>query len=348
MFRKEETFDCFLFFKLKKYNSSHFSEGSKSMSKNESVVCIGELLIDFYCKDAGDNLVDGNIFEKQAGGAPANVCATIVKLGGTALFCGKVGNDPFGKFLKNTLEEINVNTSMLVVDNVNPTTLAFVSLMENGERDFVFNRGADAFLMEEEVDKEKLKEAAILHFGSATALLEGPFQSTYLNTMKLAKKNGQFVSFDPNYRSDLWKGKKTNFIELTKQGVALADFVKVSQEELEIITGTEDLSRGIQLLHQMGTSLIALTLGKEGTLISNYHKQEIVPSIKIDSVDSTGAGDAFVGAMLYQLAKEKDVKKVLEDFEKIKKITYLSNKVGAMVCTKVGAISAIPTLDEVV
>ncbi|ANU21987.1 carbohydrate kinase family protein [Planococcus donghaensis] len=318
------------------------------MSKNTSVVCIGELLIDFYCKDAGDHLVDGNIFEKQAGGAPANVCATIVKLGGTALFCGKVGNDPFGEFLKNTLEAINVDTSMLVVDDSHPTTLAFVSLMESGERDFVFNRGADAFLKEEELDKTKLQQSAILHFGSATALLEGPFQSTYLNTMKLAKENGQFVSFDPNYRSDLWKNNKPSFIELAKQGIAIADFVKVSQEELEIITGTKDFSKGIQLLHQMGASLIALTLGKEGTLISNDDKQEVIPSITIDSIDTTGAGDAFVGAMLYQLAKEKDVKKTLENFEEIKKITSISNKVGAIVCTRIGAISAIPTLDEVI
>lgn len=325
-----------------------FIEGSRRMNKNASVVCIGELLIDFYCKDAGDNLVDGKIFEKQAGGAPANVCAAIVKLGGTALFCGKVGNDPFGKFLKNTLEEIHVDTSMLVFDDVNPTTLAFVSLMENGERDFFFNRGADAYLREEELDKGKLKEAAILHFGSATALLEGPFQSTYLNTMKSAKKEGQFVSFDPNYRADLWKGKKPDFIELTQQGIAIADFVKVSQEELAIITGTEDFSSGIELLHQMGPSLIALTLGKEGTLISNGHKQELIPSIEIESVDTTGAGDAFVGAMLYQLAQEKDPKKVLEDFEKIKKITHISNKVGAIVCTRIGAISALPTLDEVI
>ncbi|RDW18838.1 carbohydrate kinase family protein [Oceanobacillus chungangensis] len=322
------------------------------MSEKKSVVCIGELLIDFFCKDTGDNLVDGKIFEKQAGGAPANVCATIVKLGGTALFSGKVGNDPFGRFLKNTLEEKNVDTSMLILDDVNPTTFAFVSLMQNGERDFVFNRGADAFLKEEELDKEKLKEAAILHFGSATALLDGPFQTTYLNTMKSAKKNEIFVSFDPNYRSDLWKGKKSNFIELAKQGIAIADFVKVSHEELEIITSAADLDSGIEHLHQMGASLIAVTLGKEGTMIStmisNNYKQEIIPSIKVDSIDTTGAGDAFVGAMLYQLAKEEAIKKVLVDFNKIKKITYISNKVGAIVCTRVGAISAIPTLDEVI
>jgi len=127
------------------------------------------LLIDFFCTDVDINLVEGKNFEKQAGGAPANVCATIVKLGGSALFSGKVGNDPFGHFLKNTLEELKVDTSMLVLDELNPTTLAFVSLKENGERDFIFNRGADAYFSEEDLDKDKIKNASILHFGSATA-----------------------------------------------------------------------------------------------------------------------------------------------------------------------------------
>jgi fructokinase len=317
------------------------------MNSNSSVICIGELLIDFFCTDIGVDLVRGQNFEKQAGGAPANVCATIVKLGGTAAFSGKVGNDPFGYFLKQTLDTLKVNTSMLVLDDKNPTTLAFVSLKENGERDFVFNRGADAFLSDEELDKEKLKNACILHFGSATALLEDPFRSTYLNAMKSAEKEEQFISFDPNYRSDLWKGRESSFVEFVKQGVALADFVKVSDEELRIISGAGELTRGVEVLHQLGAGLVAVTLGKNGTLISNGQKQETIPSMKVNSIDSTGAGDAFVGAMLYQLANEKEPKKVLEDFEQIKTITTLSNKVGAIVCTRVGAIAAIPTLEEV-
>jgi fructokinase len=236
---------------------------------------------------------------------------------------------------------------MLVFDDENPTTLAFVSLKENGERDFVFNRGADAFLSDKELDKEKLKNACILHFGSATALLEDPFRSTYLNAMKSAKKEGQFISFDPNYRSDLWEGRESSFVELVKRGIALADFVKVSDEELRIISGVDELTRGVQILHRLGVGLVAVTLGKNGTLISNGDKQETIPSIKVDSIDSTGAGDAFVGAMLYQLAEEEKPKKVIEDFEHLKNITALSNKVGAIVCTRVGAISAIPMLEEV-
>jgi fructokinase len=292
------------------------------------------------------DLVEGKKFEKQAGGAPANVCATIVKLGGDALFSGKVGNDPFGHFLKKTLDDLNVNTSMLVLDDKHPTTLAFVSLKANGERDFVFNRGADAFLLEDELDKEKLAEASIHHFGSATALLEDPFQSTYLNAMATAKTGGKFISFDPNFRKDLWKGRISAFVELAKKGIALSDFVKVSDEELKIISGMDDLSEGTNVLHQLGAKTVAVTLGKEGTYVSNGNASEIVPSMKVESIDSTGAGDAFVGATLYQFAKE-DPKRILEDFDQVKSIISFSNKVGALVCTKIGAIDAIPNLEDV-
>lgn len=317
------------------------------MNANSAVVCIGELLIDFFCTDVNIDLVRGQNFEKQAGGAPANVCAAIVKLGGNALFSGKVGNDPFGHFLKKTLDGLNIDTSMLVLDDEHPTTLAFVSLKENGERDFVFNRGADAFLTQNDLDKERIMNHNIIHFGSATALLDHPFQSTYLKLMYLAKEEGKFISFDPNFRSDLWKGRVDSFVHLAKKGVAIADFVKVSDDELRVITGLNGLEEGIQALHKMGAKAVAVTLGKKGTLISNGQRFETVPSIEVNAIDSTGAGDAFVGATLYQLAKEAEPKRVLEDFEHLKQIIVFSNKVGAMVCTKVGAISALPSVEEV-
>lgn len=317
------------------------------MNSNSSVICIGELLIDFFCKDIGKDLVEGTNFEKEAGGAPANVCATIVKLGGEASFSGKVGDDPFGHFLKNTLDDLNIDTSMIKLDDKNRTTFAFVSLKDDGERDFVFNRGADAYLTEQEMDQDKLKEAGILHFGSATALLEDPFQSTYLNTMKQYKSEHHFISFDPNYRTDLWRNRESEFIELARHGVSQADFVKVSEEELKLISGVNEIEQGVEALHHLGTDLVAVTLGKRGTMISNGRLKEVIPSIKVESIDSTGAGDAFVGAMLYQLAREEEPQQVINDFQKIKEMTTFSNKVGAMVCTKLGAISAIPTQQEI-
>lgn len=316
------------------------------MSSNLSVICMGELLIDFYCTDIGIELMNGYHFEKKAGGAPANVCAAIVKLGGKATFSGKVGNDPFGHFLKKVLDDLHVDTSMLILDDSYPTTLAFVSLKEDGERDFIFNRGADAYLVEKELDQKKIANGSILHFGSATALLEDPFRSTYLKTMQHAKAQDKFISFDPNFRGNLWKDCDTEFVELATKGISFADFVKVSDEELRIISGVDDIDEGVSILHKIGAKAVAVTLGKEGTLISNGKNVEIVESIKVNAIDSTGAGDAFVGAVLYQLANTAELDKVLEDFVELKKIIYFSNVVGALVCTKVGAISAIPTYEE--
>ncbi|NNU76303.1 carbohydrate kinase family protein, partial [Clostridium estertheticum] len=181
------------------------------------ILCIGELLIDFICSDINSGLTKGENFVKKAGGAPANVSAAISKLGGQAYFAGKVGNDNFGMFLKETLEEAGVDTSMLIFDKNSKTTLAFVSLNGDGERDFIFNRGADELLTFDELDRDKLKSFKIMHFGSATALLGGPSKETYLKTMELAFENEVFISFDPNYRIDLWKNRLSDFVEISKQ-----------------------------------------------------------------------------------------------------------------------------------
>lgn len=314
--------------------------------KNQ-IICIGELLIDFICSDINSSLEEGVHFIKKAGGAPANVAAAISKLGGRALFAGKVGNDAFGSFLKGVLDENGVDTSMLVQDRLSNTTLAFVSLKSDGERDFIFNRGADGLLRYDELDKEAVKETGIIHFGSATALLGGPSRETYIRLMKESKENGKFISFDPNYRTDLWRGRAEEFIEMVRECIKIADFVKMSDEEIRLITGQEDLYAAVEILHGLGAKIVAVTLGKEGTLISNSSASKIVKSIKIEAVDSTGAGDAFVGAFLYKVNELENPQSVLVDFEKLEEITYFANKVGAIVCTKLGAISSMPTLDEV-
>jgi fructokinase len=316
------------------------------MSKN--ILCVGELLIDFICSDVNSSLAQGANFIKKAGGAPANVTAAISKLGGHASFAGKVGADQFGIFLKNTLDSVGVDTSMLVLDNNSNTTLAFVSLKSDGERDFIFNRGADELLTYEELDKEKINSSKIVHFGSATALLGGPSKTTYLKVMEVAKEKEIFISFDPNYRLDLWKNRLEEFIVVSKECLRYADFVKVSDEEIRIISGKESLEEGVKLFHELGAKVIVVTLGKEGTLISNGTNMTTVGSIKIKSIDSTGAGDAFVGAVLYKIAQQEKPKGIfLGDFEKFKEIIAFGNKVGAIVCTKLGAIAALPTLDEV-
>lgn len=314
---------------------------------HHSVICIGELLIDFICTDIDVDLTEGTRFLKSAGGAPANVSATLSKLGGQAIFSGKVGHDPFGLFLKKTLEEVKVDTSMLVIDQTVPTTLAFVSLKENGERDFVFNRGADALLRLDDIDFNRVDAANILHFGSATALLSDPFYTTYMQVMERARDQEQFISFDPNYRGDLWREREVDFIDRAKKAIALSHLVKVSDEELSIISGEGDLNEGVAALHRLGARVVTVTLGKKGTFLSNGQVCQLIPSIPVKSIDSTGAGDAFVGATLFQLAQLNQPKDVLSQFEILEKMIDFSNKVGAMVCTKMGAIAALPTLEEV-
>lgn len=316
--------------------------------EHEQVLCIGELLIDFFCTDIDVNLVEGTHFMKQAGGAPANVAAAITRLGGRAAFAGKVGNDPFGDFLIQTLKDVEVNTDLITKDPTSLTTMAYVSLQSDGERDFVFSRGADANFTMKDLPLDKFQEAAIVHFGSATAMLGGTYLEAYFDLMQLARDRRQFVSFDPNYRGSLWGDRTDSFINLAKKGISLADFVKVSEEELRLISGCEELHTGVSELHQLGAKVIAVTLGKNGTLISKENIQTTIPSISIQSVDSTGAGDAFVGTMLFQLSRLGSDTIEMLTFEDWEDMIRFANRVGAIVCTKVGAITALPTYKEVV
>ncbi|MBO8157400.1 MAG: carbohydrate kinase [Bacillaceae bacterium] len=325
------------------------------------VACVGELLIDFFCTDIDVDLVAGSNFQKQAGGAPANVAAAVTRLGGKALFAGKVGADPFGDFLVQVLDREQVDTSMILRDSENMTTMAFVSLTGDGERDFVFSSGADGNVTMDELDEGRILESGIIHFGSATALLDTPMRETYFSLMEKAKDKGNLISFDPNYRADLWKGKESEFIKLVEKAISFADFVKVSEEELAFISQRESLEEGTTILHELGAKTIAVTLGSRGTLLSicpnrapssshgacHLSKNLLVPSMSIKAVDSTGAGDAFVGGVLYQLSNRPTPKEALTDIEGMKEIIGFANKVGAITCTKIGAISALPSIEEI-
>lgn len=312
-----------------------------------NVLCIGELLIDFICSDVNTSLDLGENFKKKAGGAPANVTAAICRLGGKASFVGKVGDDPFGKFLKDTLDSLRVDTSMLIMDKIEKTTLAFVSLKSNGERDFVFNRGADGCLKYNELNLDKIYSNKVLHFGSATALLGGDMRESYVRIMEEAKKRNIFISFDPNFRDNLWENNVNDFVQISKKCIEFADFIKVSDEELKIITGKKDMYAAVDALRGESSKIVAVTLGKDGTLISTDENTEVIPSIKIKSIDSTGAGDAFVGSLLYKISLLEDSKELYKNFDELKDIVKFANKVGAIVCTKLGAIAALPTLEEV-
>src|SRR5688572_11783562 len=178
------------------------------------ILCVGEALIDMICTDKGRPLSEGESFLKKAGGAPTNVAAAIAALGGDVELAAKVGADPFGDHLIDVMDSFGVSTKWMLHDEKHFTTFAFVSLMENGERDFYFNRGADGELTRDEVDAIDLSQFSIIHFGSATAFLPGPLQMAYLSLLqKSLVLDDIFISFDPNYRSLLFQHKKQSFID---------------------------------------------------------------------------------------------------------------------------------------
>ena len=310
------------------------------MSNN--IFCIGELLIDMVCVD-NKGLKNGEKFEKKAGGAPANVAASISKLEGNAYFLGQVGADFFGKFLIELLENLNINTEMAV--SKGSTTMALVGIDENGERNFDFLRGSDGEYSFENIDLSKIQNADIIHFGSATGFLEGELKKTYFKLLEYAKANNIYVSFDPNYRDALITSDKLKgFVDDSITFIKESDFTKLSDEELFLLTNEKDITAGVNKLHELGVKVVTITLGSKGTYLSVNGQNDVIPSITIKQIDSTGAGDAFVGAVLKQVSDIDDKKNI--SFEKWKDIIAFANKVGAITCTNYGAISSMPTLSD--
>lgn len=310
------------------------------------ILCIGEALIDMICTDKGRALSDGDHFLKKAGGAPTNVAAAIAALGGETELAAKVGTDPFGKHLIEIMQEFKVSTKWVVQDPNYFTTFAFVSLMENGERDFFFNRGADGQLNKEEVDAIDLSEFGIVHFGSATGFLPGPLQEAYLLLLKKALAKNIFVSFDPNYRHLLFRNNSQTFIDQSWNFLKSCHFFKLSDEEALLLTGKSSVAEAAKELSQQSKAVFAITLGKEGTLLGFKNETILIPSIPVKPVDTTGAGDAFVGAVLYQLSKIRFDEIQQMDAKGWQSIVSNGNKAGARTCEYMGAMEAFKHLSN--
>ena len=308
------------------------------------VVCIGEMLIDFVCTDTNLGLVNGVNYVKKSGGAPANVAACIGKLGGDVSLVASVGSDPFGEFLITQVQSYQVNTNHVSVLPMS-TTFAFVSLDENGDREFAFSRGADEQLTIDDTAIESLTDNSILHLGSATALLGGKLSDSYLKIAKEAKRKGNIICFDPNFRIDLWKGREAEFRDVCNDYFGLADMVKVSDEELVLLSEQDDMNVGCQYFHDLGVKVVLVTLGGDGCLISQNGQQTLVPAYEIKVVDTTGAGDSFIGAMLYKMSQSAAGDNFYQN--ELPEFVAFAGKVSGLVCSKIGAMSALPTLAEV-
>ncbi|TVY08455.1 PfkB family carbohydrate kinase [Paenibacillus cremeus] len=319
------------------------------------IVCLGELLIDFVPEVSGQPLSDVAAFRKAAGGAPANVAAAVAKLGGASRFIGKVGRDAFGQFLRGTLEAAGVEARLAVTDTAQ-TGLAFVSLREDGERDFLFYRApaADMLLEAQELDAAWFADAAVYHFGSVSLIAE-PSRSATLEGARRTREAGGLVSYDPNLRPALWPDADTMRREALAH-IGAADVVKVGEEELRFLAETDDAAEAERRLLARGTQALVVTLGSEGCrVVTSSRAGEVVSitvsGVPVQAVDTTGAGDSFVGAMLHGLVQRgitpTRLAECLADEATVRGLFAFANRVGAITTTRRGAIPALPTLAEV-
>lgn len=309
------------------------------------VVACGELLIDFTPTSHAEK---GKIvFEQNPGGAPANVLTALSHLGKRTSFIGAVGNDAFGQFLKQTLLNLNIGTTGLIMTSEAPTTLAFVHINEHADRSFHFyrNPGADTLLRDTDIDADLVAGARLFHFGSLS-LTHEPARAATRKAVEIAKNNQRFVSFDPNYRASLWNDEE-EAKRIILSGISQADIVKLSEEEVAFLAPTGNVNEAADwLMQEYGNQLILVTLGAKGCFYRTQDHCGIVRGFKVDAVDATGAGDAFFGGMLYQILEAKEEIATISP-TKLEKMIRFANAVGALATTKTGAIPAMPSLAEV-
>lgn len=308
------------------------------------ILTLGELLIDFT--SCGKNSQGQVLFAQNPGGAPANVAVAVARLKGKAAFIGKVGNDIHGRFLKSTLEENGVDCKGLVLDNEFFTTLAFVDIKDNGEREFSFARkhGADKMLKAEDIDAEQIKNCGIFHFGSVS-LTDEPSRSATLFAAKTAKAEGIPVAYDPNYRASLWENEATAK-HYMRSVLCLADLVKISDEETELLTGEKDFGKAAKNLVENGIQVAVVTLGSNGAYVCTKEGGIKIDGFSAKAVDCTGAGDSFWGAFLLKLAQsgKKPSEITLDEAADFARFA----NVAASICVEgYGAIPSLPTIEDI-
>ena len=312
------------------------------------VICLGELLIDQPSTAADVSLAEAPGFTKAPGGAPANVAVAVQRLGASAGFIGAVGNDSFGDFLAGVLAREGVDTTGLVRLEEVRTPLAFVAVRSDGAGDFSFYHDDGlAPLREEHIDPRYVASAAVLHFGSISRV-EPAARAATDKARAIATEHGALVSYDPNHRPRLWKDSTEARSRIREgfEGLALA---KISQEEWEFILGTDDFARGARQLLDAGVALVVRSEGGAGASFATVRVAGHVEAFPVDSVEFTGAGDAFVGALLVELVKRRveGVSPGELDEAELRRIVRRANAVGALATTRAGAIPAMPTREEV-
>ena len=314
------------------------------------VISIGEALIDFIPNQKGCELKNVLGFERVAGGAPANVSAVVAKLGGKSNFISKLGKDAFGNHIIEVLKEANVNVDYVLRSDKANTGLAFVSLKEDGNRDFSFyrNPSADMLLEESEVKKEWFEDCHSMHFCSVD-LIECPMKYAHKKAIEFALENKSIISFDPNVRLPLWDSEDS-CRDAIMEFLPLAHVVKISDEELEFVTGYDNMDEAKEVLFKGNVNMVLFTKGKDGA--EAYTKDRVVkiPGNIVDVVDTTGAGDSFIGSFLFKLLADDVNMEQLNSIsdEKLREYLTFANAYAAYSTTKKGAIGSYATLDEII
>jgi fructokinase len=312
------------------------------MADTPAVLALGELLIDFVPEQRGVTLAEARTFLKAPGGAPANVAVGVARLGVSSGFIGKVGDDPFGHHLADVLREAGVDVSQVRFDAEARTALAFVSLTAEGERDFMFYRhpSADMRHRPDEIDDAVVRAASILHVGSISLIGESSALATR-HAVRVAREAGTLVSYDPNLRLPLWPSAEAA-AEGIRSLLPLVDVIKVSDEEVAFLTGSDDLAAAREL-RPATCSLLLVTRGDAGVDYLLPDGEGSVPGFEVEIHDTTGAGDAFTAAVLAALARSPDLTR---DRAALEATLRRANAFAALTITRPGAIPAMPSRER--
>ena len=308
----------------------------------QGIISLGEALIDFIPLDE-----QSATYQKSPGGAPANVAVGLARLGARSTFLGKVGKDLLGEFLKETLIVYGVRPSQLLMTSDVRTGVVFVTNGKEGERsfDFYIDPSADRFLEVDDIDEGDLITHKILHFGSIS-MISSPAKEATQHAVKVAKENGLIISYDPNIRLGLWDSEK-HALETIKDILNEVDVLKISDEELQFITGEKEVEAGVSnLRNAYNIPLMIITMGSEGSYVYVGGARQYVPAMKVQAVDTTGAGDAFVSGILYSI---NDFKGNIESLslEEAARMARFASVSGALAASSKGAMTALPSLEEV-
>ena len=309
------------------------------------VVALGELLIDFTCE-----AVDAGGYPTMAahpGGAPANFLAALSRFGAETALMGKVGDDAFGKMLLGTLQKAGIDTRGMVTTEEVFTTLAFVTLDETGNREFSFSRkpGADTCLTERELDLRLIDETKVFHFGTLS-LTHEPARSATYRAVEYARRQGKWITFDPNLRKPLWKDLDTAK-EQMRWGLSQADVVKISDEEVAFLFGMTPEEGAAHILREFGGKLVFVTCGARGCFFQNRRTSGMVPGLTgLSVVDTTGAGDIFGGSALWMLLQTDEDPAELTEAQ-LRKVTEFACASAGLSTTRYGGISSVPSYEQV-